>query len=244
MESVTVYDFTNYKQYLRREILSRPRKGRGMKSALAQAASCQSAYFSRILADQAELSLEQADAISVYLGHSEPETHYFLLCVQLARAGTERLRASFRKQLEGASVLKREDLKRAIQSPKRRCRLRTRPPTTAPPGFLHRRRAYVRVRCRRLPRARAMAAHLGVSTKRISEITEFLQGCGMLRHEGGRYRLGNARVHLGADSPLISKHHANWRIQAIRSLLDRDAHEAEGGDLHYTSIVSLSTRGP
>lgn len=40
---------------------------------------------------------------------------------------------------------------------------------------------------------------------------------------------------MGADSPLISKHHQNWRLQAMQSFARRS-----GESLHYSSAVTLS----
>lgn len=57
--------------------------------------------------------------------------------------------------------------------------------------------------------------------------------------EGGGLQVGATRIHLGNDSSLISKHHTNWRIQAIRSL-DREDRTQQNEDLHYSSVVSLS----
>ena len=42
-------------------------------------------------------------------------------------------------------------------------------------------------------------------------------------------------MHLGNDSALISKHHTNWRLQALRSM----DHETKD-DLHYSSAITIS----
>jgi uncharacterized protein (TIGR02147 family) len=234
MEIISVFHFLDYKPYLVRAIQTAPRKGRGMKSALATAAGCQSAYFSRMLADQAELNLEQADAISQYLGHTEPENQYFLLCVQHTRAGTPRLRAHFRKQLEDIRQ-KRSVLKERFQVKQT---LTLEDQTTYYSSWLHA-AAHMAASVPQYGTKELLASLLGVSTARIAEILDFLQTRGMLIFDNGKYRLGTVRVHLGSDSPLISKHHTNWRIQVIRSL-DREAGSQKNEDLHYSSIVSLS----
>jgi len=234
MELISVFDFLDYKQYLRRAIELAPRKGRGMKSALASAAGCQGAYFSRVLADQAEFSLEQADAISQHLGHSERETHYFLLCVQLARAGTPRLRDQFRKQLDEIRQ-KRLILKERFQV---KTTLSVEDQATYYSSWLFA-ATHMGAPVSSLGTKEALASHFGMSLAKVAEVIEFLLSHGMLVFEDGGYRLGNARVHLGSESPLISKHHTNWRIQAIRSL-DREDRSQKNEDLHYTAIVSLS----
>ncbi|MGK5085700.1 TIGR02147 family protein [Bdellovibrionota bacterium FG-1] len=234
MEQISVFDYLDYRQYLVRLIRSRPRKGRGMKSALSAAAGCQMAYLSRILGSQADFSLEQADAVSLYLGHSEQETHFFLLCVQYARAGTERLRGRFRKELE--EIRKRRlILKERFQV---KTTLSVEDQTTYYSTWLYS-AIHMCASVPALQNKEVMAAHLGISVTKVAEILEFLLGTGMVAFENGSYHLGTARLHLGNDSPLISKHHTNWRIQGIRSF-DRDDKSQKNEDLHYTSIISLS----
>ncbi|MCM2324803.1 MAG: hypothetical protein NDJ90_16205, partial [Oligoflexia bacterium] len=49
------------------------------------------------------------------------------------------------------------------------------------------------------------------------------------------YVTTETRIHLGNDSPLIGKLHANWRLHTLQSL-DRKNPE----DLHYSAAVTLS----
>src|SRR3712207_9531193 len=49
--------------------------------------------------------------------------------------------------------------------------------------------------------------------------------------------IGKARIHLGADSPLIGQHHVHWRMRAMRAIES----DPQGG-LHYSSVVSISRR--
>ena len=53
--------------------------------------------------------------------------------------------------------------------------------------------------------------------------------------ERKQLKVGNARLHLAGDSPLIQKHHINWRLKAIQNLEDDSSKS-----LHYSSIVSLA----
>jgi uncharacterized protein (TIGR02147 family) len=235
MDIITIFDFLDYKQYLLRKIESAPRKGRGMRSAFAAAANCQNAYMSRVLAAQAELSLEQADGLNILFGHSEPESHYFLLCVQLARAGTNRLRTHFRKQLEELRS-KRTVLKERFQI---KVMLSLEEQALYYSSWIYA-ASHMCASIPHLAQKEAMANYLGISVPRISEILDFLIQTGMLAIENGKYRLGTSRIHLGSDSPLVSKHHTNWRIQAIHSMDTKDRARVNA-DLHYTSIVSIAS---
>jgi hypothetical protein len=71
-----VFEYTDYKTYL-----SKILKERGKKQKLSEAVGFQSAFLSRILANLADLSLDQSLKISDYLGHTAEEKDYFLLMV-------------------------------------------------------------------------------------------------------------------------------------------------------------------
>ena len=60
---------------------------------------------------------------------------------------------------------------------------------------------------------------------------------GLAKEERGKYLIGSAHVHLAGSSENITKHHTNWRMQAIRSL---DLKQPE--DLHYSAVVTLSKK--
>jgi hypothetical protein len=53
----------------------------------------------------------------------------------------------------------------------------------------------------------------------------------------GRFVSGPVSIHLGNNSPMISRLHSNWRMQAIQSL-ERERPE----ELHYSSAVTVSRK--
>ena len=91
--------------------------------------------------------------------------------------------------------------------------------------------------CKRFQSREAISSYLGLSLKRTSEILEFLVSVGLANQAGvDHFTIGQARIHLGADSDLISKFHTNWRLQALRSL-DKESQQL---GLHYSSAISIS----
>jgi predicted transcriptional regulator len=79
--------------------------------------------------------------------------------------------------------------------------------------------------------------YLQLDLKKVQEAVEFLVGIGLLAYESKSQSLkvGRESFHLGFDSPLISKHHMNWRLQAIRAI-----EKCEPDNLHYSSVISIS----
>lgn len=82
----------------------------------------------------------------------------------------------------------------------------------------------------------ALARYLQLPIDVISRCVDFLVSTGLAMNAGGgTLKIGNARIHLGRDSALISRHHANWRTRALVSL-----DQAVPEDLHYSSVITLA----
>ncbi|HLE01367.1 MAG TPA: TIGR02147 family protein [Bdellovibrionota bacterium] len=227
-------EYRDYKSYLNDWIRAQPGKGRGVRSELARAAQCQLAYISRVLAtDTADFSLEQAEKISEFMNHADREIRYFLLLVQYARAGTASLKNRYLAEIKEAQE-KQLYLKDrlGVKQP-----LSLEAQTTYYSAWYYA-AIHVLLTAPKFQTKKEIAAALGLSLKKVSEVLAFLASVDLAREEKGRFVTGQVRIHLGADSPLIAKHHINWRIEAIRSLERED--RAQSNDLHYSSVVTLS----
>ena len=228
-----IFHYDDYKIYLNNRLddLSRG-GGRGARSRLSQALGCQTAYTAQVLKGHAHFSLEQADAANDYLGHSEEEANYFLLLLQKARAGTPKLRERFERELtkikEARMLLKNRFGVQSI--------LNIEAQTQYYSSWYYA-AVHVLASIPGMNTAKAMANHLSVELSKIQSALNFLCEVGILKEAADGYSIGTARLHLGADSPLIAKHHTNWRLQAIRSL-----ERSEPGALHYSSVVSISEK--
>lgn len=225
-----LYEFDDYKPYIAQRARTSPQKG--FKTQFAEAAGIQSTYLSQVLHGKADLSLEQAQAASDFLGHTEQESHYFLLLVQKGRAGTQTLRKYFQKQIEQIQKDRLQVSKRLAQE------------TTLGPaeqavyysswlyGAVH-----MAVGVDGL-RTRDEIAHALRSTpEKVEEVLDFLLEKGLILKENGQLISGPARIFLGKSSQNIQRHHTNWRMQAIDSL-DRETER----DLHYSAIITLSKK--
>jgi uncharacterized protein (TIGR02147 family) len=226
----SVFEFAEYKAYLKEKIRGLPKGGRGFRSELAHALRCQTAYISQVLNAGAHFSLEQALTVNQFLAHSEEEARYFLLLIQYARAGTRELQNFFFKQMEEARArrsLIRERFKTAKEL------------STEDKLLYYSEWFYVGIHVLSSIPAyqspQAIALYLKLPLAKVMQALEMLTHSGLVIQENGRYQVGETRIHLGSDSALISKHHINWRLEAIRALERGDAK-----DIHYSSIVSVS----
>lgn len=225
-----LFDFINYKSYLH-EILGEASKvKRGIRSQFAAAVEIQPSYVTKVLDGDAHLSLEQADRASQFLTHSEEENQFFILLVELARAGTENLRCNFERQLKKMRQDRIAD-KKSFQA---KAGL-----SETDKNIFYSSWQYAAVlHSLSIPRMKtkeAIATHFKLTNKRVSEIFDFLVRTGMVQMENGKVTEIRGWEWLSGDSALIARDHCNWRLMAIRSFENRS-----GNDIHYSSVVSLS----
>ncbi|MBK9040582.1 MAG: DUF4423 domain-containing protein [Bdellovibrionales bacterium] len=227
-----VWEFLSYRAYL----ISRlgPEGSRsGSRKELAAAIQIHTTYVSQVLKGKAEFSLEQAEAINTFFGHTEEEGEYFILLLLQDRAGSSKLKKRFESKIqkmrdERLNISKRLNVDNAISEKDREHFY-----SSAVYGAAH-------VLCS-LPNYRtvpSLAEALRLPRVRVAEIVEFLLRIGVLKSEKDLLLPGPRHVHLGNESEMILKHHINWRMHCISNLqfLNKE-------DLHYSACLSISHDG-
>jgi len=222
--------YNDYKSYINDRLDADP-QGRGSRSSLARAIRSQSAYVSSVLRGNAHFTPEQGEAINEHLGHSETESDYFLLLLQLQRAGTESLRKRLKKQMQRIQET-RFDLKKRLTV--------SQSLTKDDQAVYYSEWYYAAIHTlSSIPdysSVAKIAQRLRLEPPVVAEAVEFLLRTGLMEKNKTGLKIGRTQIHLGADSPLISKHHLNWRLQAMQHLGSRR------DDLHYSSVVTLSEK--
>ena len=225
-----LFDYHDYKTYLLAYLAHQPGKGRGIRSKMAEELGCRVAYVSQVLNNDAHFSLEQGEALNLFLNHTVDESEFFLLLLQMSRAGSVALRKRLRQQMQRAldkrSVLKeRFDIKTTVNIEDQARYY----------GNWYYAAIHILTTIPEFQSKQAMARELGLPEVKVAEAVDFLVSIGVVKSERGRLVPGISRLFLGNDSPFINKHHINWRLRAIDSL-DRD----RASDLHLSTVVSLS----
>ncbi len=227
-----IFDYLDYKSYIKDYIRAQPRVGRGIRMAIANHLNSPVSHISQVLNGKSQFSLEQAESANEYFGHTSEESYFFLLLVQMGRAGTPALKARLKQQLQQTldrrSVLKERLGVKQTLSEKDQATFYS----SWLYGVIH-----MMITIPEFQSKEAISDYLGISLKKTAEILEFLISIGLaVQMQNNRFQVGTARIHLGHDSPMISKFHTNWRMQAIRSLEKED----QGKDLHYSSVITIS----
>jgi len=224
-----IWEFTSYREYLE-DKLGQEGSRTGLRKKMAAAIPVHTTFVSQVLKGRAEFSLEQAESINAFLGHTDDEGEYFILLLLKDRAGSDKLKKRFERKIQLMRD-ERLNIKNRLQAENKiSAKDRERFYSSASYGAAH-----VLAAIPRFQSVESLAEALRLSRNRMQEIVDFLMRIGILKEEDGRLVRGPSHVHLGNDSELILRHHTNWRMHAIQNLqfLDRD-------DVHYSACVSLS----
>lgn len=225
-----IYEYTSYIQYLA-EVLAISGASRGMRSRLAAHLRCQTAFISQVLHGQAHFSLEHALGVAEFLSLDAHESHFFMLLVHKGRAGSKALASYYEEQIE--EIREQRRLVRARIQVKQTLSIEDQATYYSAWYYAA---IHVMLSIPALQSKGALADYLRLPVALVSRCVDFLVSTGLaVDAGGGGFKIGNARIHIGNDATLISRHHANWRTRTLVSL-DQIAKE----DLHYSSVVTLA----
>ncbi len=228
----SIYEYRDYKVYITDLIENDPSGGRGKRKDLANAMSCQVSHVTNVLSGDGHLNPEQAHAASEFFGLSPLETEFLLMLIQYSRAATQNLKRFFEKLLNEKQE-KNTALKNRLKMPdSMKTEEESRYYSSWQVGAIH-----VLLSIAEFQTREAIAKKLNLPIKRVDEILIFLVETGLAKKDGQLYTILRSQLHLDKTSPLISKHHSNWRMRSILSL-----DQIESDHLHYSSVFTLSKK--
>jgi uncharacterized protein (TIGR02147 family) len=225
-----LFDYEDYRKYLGDYLKNLPNEGYGQLAKIARAISLNPSTLTLVLQGQKDFTPEQANDLCEHLEMTELETEYLMSLVALARAGKSNLRSRLNKQL--AKLRKHsKELKNRIP-PKAEL-------TEEAKALFYSQWYYSGTRLlTSIPEfdtPEKIAERLGLPRATVKRVLEFLVSTGLCVHDRGHYRMGPQSTHLEANSPLIARHHQNWRLKAIEH-----ADKVTNEELLFTSPVSIS----
>ena len=226
----SIFEYRDYKRFLKDYLSAQPKGGRGLRSELARVSQTKTTYVSSVLNAQAHFNQEQALRIAQFLGLSQKQSHYFLLLLNYARAGSKELRQFYEQEIQQAqekSVVIQDRLKqKTVLGPEEQAIYYSAWYYAA---------VHMALTVDSLRSPEALARHFKLPLKLIQNVLEFLESVGLAQRQTQGFVPGQSYLHLGRDSPYLLKHHSNWRLKAIQSVeLNRKS------DLHYSAAVTLS----
>lgn len=226
---MSAFDAQNYREFLQERLKAMPKEGRGQITRIAEVLQMHPTRLSQVLHSHVNLTMEQAARLANHLGLSALETEFFLAMVQCERAGTEELKSIFRQQMKRLKEQSKE-LKHRVPKD---IALNENQKSIFYSSWAY---SAVRLACSTdsLQSIDAMAEHFNMSRDKLRAILDFLLESGLIVEEADRYKLGPQTTHLEKTSPLIFRHHSNWRVKAM------SRHERlTESEIAYTCPVSL-----
>lgn len=203
-----IFDFTHYKRYIKRRLEQLPGKGRGELTKIARHLGVHTTMMSHVLKGDAHLSLEQALKLADYLGFTELETDYLVALVQWERAGDSRARAFCERKVT--------ELREKAQSLKNRLDVKNEL-TDADRAHFYSSWMYASLRLltaiERFQSFDALVRETGLPAPSVRRVLDFLISRGLCREEGSRIVYAAKATYVDANSPLVTRHHLNWRQQ-------------------------------
>lgn len=185
---------------------------------------------SQVINGDKDFTTEAASDLCEYLGLSEREAEHFLLLVDLARAGSHGLKLRITKRIERS----REQAKQLSERMQKDRDLSDAESAVYYSHWIYTAITHL-VAVQSDIGSEEVAVRLHVPVHFVSRAIAFLLDSGILAHRGSGYAIGLKMSHIGADSPLVVKHHHNWRLQAFNRMS-----YAKDSDLFYTAPMSLS----
>lgn len=171
-----------------------------------------STFVSLVFQEKRDLSGEQALLLARHLGLTEAETDYFLLLVQLARAGNHPLREHTKKKIREA----REAAKKLSSRFEHERQLDAEERQTFYSSWHY---SAIRVFASTAEGGRTVeeiCERFGLPRLQVVEALQFLTRTQLVLQERDRYRIGPQRTFLEKGHPLLKCHHGNWRMKALQ----------------------------
>lgn len=227
---MSIYDFADYKAFVRTWIESQPKRGRGLLRRMAEHLKMSPTMLSHVFQGDKNLSIESVHDAAEFMALGDDEYDYLLLLVLFERAGSFASKQRFKKKIEA-------ERKKADQIAKR-MKADTELQETAKTVF-YSSWIYSGIRnmtaCPNFRSVDTIAEHLKLNRASVQRVIDFLVQNNLCIIKNGEIDIGPQQTHIGADSPLVSKHHQNWRLHGMTKLV-----ETNERNLFFTSPMSLS----
>lgn len=228
---MTVYEYEDYKSYLRDIISSRAAaEGRGTVSRLAEHLSVSPAMISQVLRGEKNFSAEMALEVGEYFLLRDKELDYFLLLVDAERAGSYKLREKLTQKIK----LYQEEAKKVTAHFKRDVELTESQKAEYYSSWIF---AGVRnvIATKEIFTIKDLHSELKVEPKALHRAIDFLINTALIRQVDGKFLITEKSTFIPQDSPLVLKHHQNWRLHGMRLMDQRNE-----SDLFFTAPLSTS----
>lgn len=229
---MNIFDFDNYREFIQRKVQSLQKGGRGEYQKIAKSLRLHTTYLSQVIKGPKNLNQDQSLDLCEYWKLNPLESRYFLLLVDYERAGSQKLRDYVRGQM---FQIKEESKKLSLRLNKEKV-LDEKAHATFYSHWLY---SGIRMATslESLQHRTELANYFNLSPQELEKIISFLLEHQLCEQQGEKIVMGPQRTHLPAESPMISKHHMNWRLRAFDNYS-----RMRDEDLSFTGPMSIGEK--
>jgi uncharacterized protein (TIGR02147 family) len=229
---MSIFEYKNYKKYVNDRVESMPKKGHGQYRKMSNFLAVNSVNVSQVFKGNRDLSIEQACELCEFFGFSDLEGQYFVALVEFERAGTHKLKKMIQVRLNEFAE-KSQDLKSRIRQEKQ---LSEEAKSTFYSNWY-----YSGIRLLSgidgYNDVDRISEYFGLPITTVRRVIDFLLQYGLCVERNGKINMGPSSTHLEASSPLVSRHHMNWRLRGMENM-----EGIESSELFLTMPCSLDAK--
>ncbi|HWU43149.1 MAG TPA: TIGR02147 family protein [Bdellovibrio sp.] len=229
---MNIFEFEDYRLLISSLVENLPKNGRGEYQKIARALRMHTTYLSQVLKGLKNLNQDQALDFAEYWKFNPLESRYFLLLVDYERAGSTKLKNYIRSQLfqikeESKRLISRLNIEKVLEEKHQ---------TVFYSSWLY---SAVRLASSLdgLQSRAQLGAYFQLDHEDLEKIISFLVTHHLCEQQGEKIVMGAQRTHVSADSPMVSKHHTNWRLKAIDNYT-----RMKKEDMSFTGPLSISEK--
>lgn len=229
-EAADIFIYSDYRHYLSKQIEFLRQSGASNLTRIAKSIGVHTSYLAHVIKGSKNLNFDQATELSDVLRLTPLEQEYFFALVHLDRAGTQKSKKYW--------LAKKNEILTERSKVKSRVGEHTELSANDRVIF-YSSWIYVAVFASTFidngQTLDQIAKRFQLMRVKAEEILDFLVRTGICERHGSKYKPGTTFVYIGNDSPLVVKHHTNWRLKAIQKMDSRETRE-----LFFTSPMSMS----
>ena len=188
-------------------------RGHGEYRRLALSLRVSTTLISQVFNGQKDLSLELACELADYLHLNENESEYLLLLVEYSKAGSEKLKSRFLKQIKN----KQNEAKKLATRLKQDYTLDEASKVVYFSSWVY---PAIRILCD-LPEynsAIEIAERLQLPRNHVQKCLDFLIQNDIVTENGKTLGIGPAHIYMPPTDPLSPRDHANWRSLSYQKM--------------------------
>ncbi len=232
---MNIFEYKNYKKYVNDRVELMPKRGHGQYRKMSNFLGVNSVNVSQVFKGDRDLTIEQACELCDFFGLSDLEGRYFMALVEYERAGTPKLKKMIQVRLAEISE-KSQDVKSRLHFEKE---LSDEAKSTFYSNWYY---SGIRLLSgvKGFGEIDRMAEYFGLPLTTVRKVVDFLLQYGLCVERDGKIVSGPASTHLDLSSPLVTRHHMNWRLRGMAKM--ESIESTDQTKLFYTMPCSLDAK--